>query len=322
MSQSRPAFHSMLSRHRIDLTRSGPEVLQVNIGKLCNQACLHCHVEAGPNRTELMDARTCDRLIELLEDSPSIHTVDITGGAPELNPLFRSFSSRIVDCGKEVIDRCNLTVFYEKGQEDLPEFLQAHNITVIASLPCYLKDNVEKQRGRGVFDKSIQALRRLNSLGYGQGNPDLQLHLVYNPLGADLPPSQQSLESSYKEYLLKELDISFDRLFTITNMPIKRFLHYLKQTGTYEEYMHLLTANFNPCAAESVMCRSIFSISWEGEIFDCDFNQMLDMTPAAGRKTIFDIESFNELLTSPIAVGDHCFGCTAGNGSSCTGSLT
>lgn len=297
------------------------EILQINVGKFCNQACSHCHVEAGPKRTEIMEQKTAERLIELLDRSPTIHTVDITGGAPELNPHFRYLVREARQRGKAVIDRCNLTVFFEKGQEETAHFLKNHRVNITASLPCYSKENVDKQRGNGVFDKSIRALRILNELGYGRDNTGLELDLVYNPVGAFLPPPQEKLEADYKKELKELFGIEFNRLYTITNMPIKRFLDFLNRTGQWEDYMTSLVNHFNPQAALGVMCRNLISIGWDGQIYDCDFNQMLEMPIGGKRRTIWDIESFDALVAGDIAFADHCYGCTAGAGSSCGGAL-
>lgn len=315
-------FLEKVKDHGLVLDRLPMQTLQVNVGKLCNQACLHCHVEAGPKRTEIMDIKTVDRILHLLDKSPGIHTVDITGGAPELNPHFRYFTRSIRSMGREVIDRCNLTVLFERGQEDTAEFLREHRIQVVASLPCYSKENVDRQRGSGVFNKSIRALKLLNSLGYGKEETGLKLDLVYNPLGADLPPEQSELERDYKKELMQLFGIQFNRLFTITNMPIKRFLRDLERSGKLAEYQELLLNSFNPDAAMNVMCRTLVSIGWNGLIYDCDFNQMLEIPVGWKSRTIFEIESFNQIESDEIATADHCFGCTAGAGSSCGGSLT
>jgi radical SAM/Cys-rich protein len=269
-----------------------------------------------------MTAETVDKVLELLQCSPAVHTVDITGGAPEMNPHFRRLVTGISALGKKVIDRCNLTIIFEEGYADIPELLAEHDVTVVASLPCYSKENVEKQRGKGVFGKSIRALTIFNELGYGKGNPKRELSLVYNPVGASLPPSQARLEADYKVRLKEDFQVEFDKLFTITNMPIKRFLHQLKQWGKHEEYMQLLIDNFNPSAALDVMCRNLLSISWDGLIYDCDFNQMLDLPTAHQKTSVMDIDSFDDFLQSEIVFADHCYGCTAGAGSSCGGSLT
>ncbi|MBI4239165.1 MAG: arsenosugar biosynthesis radical SAM protein ArsS [Deltaproteobacteria bacterium] len=321
MSHPIPSFENTLSEHRLSIARKPLEILQINVGKRCNQACHHCHVEAGPKRTEIMEKRTVDRLIELLDRSPTVHTVDITGGAPELNPHFRTLVAAARQRNKEVIDRCNLTVFFEKGQEETPYFLKTHQVKVVASLPCYSQQNVDAQRGSGVFDKSIRALKLLNDLGYGKNGSRLELDLVYNPLGAFLPPSQDKLEFDYKKELHELFGIEFNHLFTITNMPIKRFLDQLVRENKYEAYMTLLVNSFNATAASSVMCRNLISIGWNGRIYDCDFNQMLDIPIGKTETSIWDIETFNQINESPIAFANHCYGCTAGAGSSCGGKL-
>jgi radical SAM/Cys-rich protein len=315
-------FEETLKSRGLTITRLPATVLQVNLGKLCDLACLHCHVEAGPNRKETMERRTAERILDLLKRSPGIRTVDLTGGAPELNPNFRYLVREARAAGREVIDRCNLTVFFEKNQEGAPEFLKEEKVHVVASLPCYSKENVEAQRGKGVFDKSLRALRMLNELGYGRAGTGLELDLVYNPVGAYLPPSQAELETDYKEELGRLFGIEFNRLFTITNMPIKRFLHQLERDGKLQEYMNLLVASFNPKAAPGVMCRDLISISWDGRIYDCDFNQMLEIPLGGRRRTVWEIESLDEFSCERIAFGDHCYGCTAGAGSSCGGALT
>ncbi|MGE3680221.1 MAG: arsenosugar biosynthesis radical SAM (seleno)protein ArsS [Bdellovibrionales bacterium] len=315
------SFKDTLAEHKLLIDRTPVEILQVNIGRLCNQACHHCHVEAGPKRTENMEEKTIDRVIELLEESKTIHTVDITGGAPELNPHFRSLVEAARKNGKKVIDRCNLTVLYEPGQEETAFFLKEHEVQIIASLPCYSKENVEKQRGRGVFDKSIRALKLLNDLGYGKEHMGLILDLVYNPTGPFLPPAQERLENDYKAELKELFGIEFNHLFTITNMPIKRFLHDLERAGKLTEYMELLANSFNPNAAKGVMCRNLISVSWNGELFDCDFNQMLELPLGAGRTTLWEISSFDKLKGKPITFANHCYACTAGSGSSCGGAL-
>lgn len=313
-----PSFERALRKRQITLSRKPLRTLQINVGKLCNQACLHCHVEAGPKRTEIMPQEVAERIIWLLERAPEITTVDITGGAPELVPCFRYLVEQSRSLGKSVIDRCNLTIFFEEGQDDLPDFLKAHEVTVVASLPCYSKDNVDSQRGKGVFDKSIEGLQWLNRLGYGK---ELDLYLVYNPLGAYLPPEQAKLEQDYKKELKELFDIEFTNLFTITNMPISRFRHYLEREGKLQEYFELLAKNFNSSAVESLMCRDLLSISWTGEIYDCDFNQMIELPIGYQSVSIFEVDSFQELLQRKIALGSHCFGCTAGAGSSCGGAL-
>ncbi len=314
-------FDSALRRHDLPPLRRGQvTTLQINVGKLCNQACHHCHVEAGPKRSEIMSADVGYRILELLARTASIQTVDITGGAPELNANFKRFVLFARSLGLHVIDRCNLTVFFEPDQTNLADFLAEHQVEIVASLPCYTAENVDQQRGRGVFEKSVAALRKLNRLGYGQPNSSLLLNLVYNPLGASLPPAQEQLEADYKKHLRQEFGIEFNRLFTITNMPIRRFTDFLVRTGKLRSYTDLLVNSFNPATVEEVMCRSLVSVGWDGQIYDCDFNQMLDIT-ATGAQTIWEIESFNSLQNASIATAGHCFGCTAGSGSSCGGSL-
>lgn len=316
------SFASTLRLHGFDgLHRARVQTLQVNVGKVCNQACHHCHVDAGPKRTESMTRETAERVLEILRNTPDIETVDITGGAPELNPNFRLLARQSRILQKRVIDRCNLTILLEPGQEDLLEFLRERQIDVIASLPCYTAENVDKQRGHGVFERSIRALRLLNQAGYGRPGSRLNLDLVFNPGGASLPPPQQTLEREYKKHLWEDFGIEFGRLFTITNMPIKRFSEYLVRIGEEEHYKRLLAGAFNPGTVDHVMCRSMISVSWDGRLYDCDFNQMLEI-PSAGRPSVWDVDSFNYLEREKIQVGDHCFGCTAGTGSSCGGQLT
>jgi radical SAM/Cys-rich protein len=316
------SFQKTLANHGLELKRDPVGTVQVNIGRRCNQACHHCHVESGPNRTENMNESVIDQVIRLLHASPGIHTVDITGGAPELNPNFRRLVIEARKMNRKVIDRCNLTVFFEEGQEGTPEFLRDHGVHIVASLPCYSKDNVEKQRGRGVFGKSIEALKMLNALGYGRGEGNLSLDLVYNPTGPSLPPSQGKLEADYKKELKELFDIEFNHLFTITNMPIKRFLVDVERAGKLEAYMDLLANAFNPTAAENVMCKTLVSVSWDGRLFDCDFNQMLDLPLGYRDIGVWDLSSFDELNGKGISVANHCFACAAGAGSSCGGALT
>ena len=320
--QSFKHFEYTARKNRVNLSRKPLEILQVNIGKLCNQACLHCHVEAGPNRTEIMERATMDRLLKLLENGERVQTIDITGGAPEMNPHFKYFVTELRKMNREVIDRCNLTVLATPNQEETAEFLAREKVQIIASLPCYTKDNVEKQRGNGVFSASIDALQKLNQLGYGKEGTGLKLNLVYNPGGAFLPPSQESLKVDYQEELKEHFDIDFNDLFTITNMPIKRFLHDLQRSEQLTEYMQLLIDNFNPVAAENVMCRTLISVGWDGRIYDCDFNQMLEISVNWKKRTIWDIHSFKEFDNGNIAFANHCYGCSAGSGSSCGGALT
>ncbi|MBC7712872.1 MAG: arsenosugar biosynthesis radical SAM protein ArsS [Rhizobacter sp.] len=315
------AFNKKLQEHQIQLVRTTVDTLQINVGKLCNQACHHCHVEAGPLRKEIMTEATVDRIIELMKATPGLKTIDLTGGAPEMNPHFKKLVCAARSMNLEVIDRCNLTIFYEKGFEDIPEFLKEQKVHVIASLPCYTKDNVDQQRGRGVFDKSIEGLKKLNSLGFGISGSGLMLDLVYNPVGAYLPGSQVKLEADYKRELKQYFNLEFNNLFTITNMPIKRFLDDLNRQGKFEDYMTLLVNNFNPNAASTVMCKSLISIGWDGQIYDCDFNQMMEMPADYKKITLTEISSFNDFKNKSIALADHCYGCTAGAGSSCGGAL-
>lgn len=316
------SFAFTLRQHGIPpLERTHIQTVQVNVGKVCNQACHHCHVDAGPKRTESMAEATADRILDLLTVSPAVDTVDITGGAPELNRNFR----RLVQVSREmdlrVIDRCNLTVLLEPDFEYLADFLARNNVEVVASLPCYTRDNVDRQRGRGVFSKSIDALKLLNRLGYGRKTSGLVLHLVYNPVGPSLPPPQAALEADYKHHLHADFGIEFNSLFTITNMPIQRFSDQLIRIGKREEYDHLLVDHFNQETVEHLMCRSQISVGWDGKLYDCDFNQMLDLH-VSGASTIWDIGSFDDVAPRTIMTGQHCFGCTAGSGSSCSGALT
>jgi radical SAM/Cys-rich protein len=316
------SFVNALRERGLVLSRTPLEILQINVGKLCDLACQHCHVEAGPKRTEIMQAETVERLLELLAGAPAVHTVDITGGAPELNPHFRELVRKSRELGKIVIDRCNLTVLLLPGQEGTAAFLAEQGVKVIASLPCYTKANVEQQRGAHVFEPSLRALRQLNALGYGRANSGLELDLVYNPLGASLPPLQTALEATYRRELGEHFDVVFNSLFTITNMPIKRFLHLLEREGRYDSYMHTLRNAFNPQAALGVMCRNLLSVSWKGQLYDCDFNQALELPLGGQRRNLWEIETLTEVVRGPIAFADHCYGCTAGAGSSCGGALT
>lgn len=311
---------TLMSRGLVPLRRATVETLQINVGKVCNQACHHCHVEAGPKRTESMSAETAERVLALIAETPGVDTVDITGGAPELNANFRRLVEASRRLGKKVIDRCNLTILLEPGLEELPEFLAAQKVEIIASLPCYSEENVDRQRGRGVFDRSIRALRTLNRIGYGLPGSELRLNLVFNPGGPSLPPPQEALELEYKSHLGQQFGIEFHQLFTITNMPIRRFTEQLIRLGKQDEYRELLVRNFNANTVEHLMCRTLVSVSWDGGLYDCDFNQMLEL-PSAGRLTIWDVDSFDAVANRPISVGDHCFGCTAGAGSSCGGTL-
>ena len=298
--------------------RASLETLQVNLGYLCNLSCVHCHVNAGPHRTEQMDRETIDALLALL-DRAAIHTLDLTGGAPELNPHFRYLVREARALGVHVIDRCNLTVLLEPGQEDLADFLAEQQVEICASLPCYVQENVEAQRGKGVYDASIQALQQLNALGYGA---ERILNLAYNPVGPVLPPPQEALEAEYRRELKDRFGIRFNHLMTITNMPISRFGSVLLAQGQYTEYMHLLRENFSQSNMETLMCRRLLSVDWQGFLYDCDFNQMLDLPLLASdrRRHIRDLLS-TLTLDEPIITGEHCYGCAAGQGSSCGGAL-
>jgi radical SAM/Cys-rich protein len=317
-----PNFEDKVRENNNSFYRNKLKTLQINIGKVCNLACHHCHVESGPLRTENMNAKTAVRLVHLIHKSKDIQTVDLTGGAPELNEHFRMIVANSCDAKKEVIVRSNITVLFEKGQEDTAEFFQKQKVRVVASLPCYSKENVEKQRGKGVFDKSVEGLKILNELGYGKENTGLFLDLVFNPLGATLPPNQEKLEIDYKRELKKIFDIDFNKLYTITNMPIKRFLSDLMRQGKREEYMMILVNNFNPMTLNDVMCKNLLSVSFDGKLFDCDFNQMLEMPIDNIAKSIWDIDSFDSFSENiKIKTANHCFACTAGAGSSCGGAL-
>lgn len=304
------------------LQRQPLDTLQVNLGYLCNMSCVHCHVNAGPTRTELMSLEGIEQVLQLLE-LRQISTLDLTGGAPELNPHFRYIVSRARALGVKVIDRCNLTVLFEPGQEDLAQFLADNQVEVSASLPCYLKENVEEQRGKGVYDESIAAIKLLNQLGYGRDNPQLQLNLVYNPVGAVLPPPQEALQADYQRELAQRFGIHFNQLFTITNMPISRFGAVLLAQGQYTEYMELLRNNFSADNLRGLMCRSLLSIDWQGFVYDCDFNQMLELPVLASdnRMHLTDLIASASLPSTPIITGEHCYGCAAGQGSSCGGAL-
>jgi radical SAM/Cys-rich protein len=298
------------------------EIFQVNVGKMCNQVCKHCHVDAGPDRKEIMTRETMQQCLDILAANPSFKTVDLTGGAPELNPDFRWFVEEIKKLNKHIIVRCNLTIILaNKKYSDLPEFFKHNDIEVVSSLPFYSKDRTDRQRGDGVFEDSIKALHMLNDVGYGIEGSDLRLNLVYNPAGAFLPPSQTSLEKEFKQALKKDFGISFHSLFAITNLPISRFLDYLLQSNNYEKYMEKLLAAYNPVAAANVMCRNTLSISWDGFIYDCDFNQMLDMKVDCPSKHISQF-NYSILSSRDIVVNQHCYGCTAGAGSSCGGAVT
>jgi radical SAM/Cys-rich protein len=303
------------------LKPTGIDIFQVNVGKMCNQVCRHCHVDAGPDRKEIMTRETMQLCLDILKDS-SINTVDLTGGAPELNPDFRWFVDEIKKLGKHVMVRCNLTIILaNKRFNDLPQYFKHHNIEVVSSLPSYTADRTDRQRGDGVFEDSIKALQMLNAEGYGKEGTGLILNLVYNPAGAFLPPPQEALQKEYKEALMKDWGIQFNNLFAITNMPISRYLDYLLESGNYEKYMEKLTAAFNPAAAMVVMCRNTISVSWDGYLYDCDFNQMLDMQVSCTSKHLKDFNS-DMLARRDIVINQHCYGCTAGAGSSCGGEIS
>lgn len=315
-------FDAKLAAHGMRLARSGTiETLQVNVGKLCNQACKHCHVDAGPGRTEVMTPEVAEQVVAALRKF-RFPTLDITGGAPELNPSFRYLVTAGREAGARVLVRHNLTVMFEPGQDDLPLFFREHAVEVVSSLPYFLAQQTDAQRGRGVFEKSVAALKRLNAVGYGTEGSNLLLNLVYNPVGAFLPPAQSAIEADFRRELLKRHDVSFNRLYTITNMPIKRFLDYLRRSGNEERYMRKLVESFNPNAVEGLMCRATLSVDWTGRLYDCDFNQMLELpAPSELPQTISELDPA-EFVGSPIATGPHCFGCTAGAGSSCGGAVT
>ena len=305
------------------VNRHALEILQVNLGYLCNQSCLHCHVAAGPTRKELMEQENIQHILEVLKRQ-SVHTLDLTGGAPEMNPMFKQLVLAARELGVTVIDRCNLTILQEPGYEDLAEFLADNEVQIVASLPCYMEDNVDGQRGKGVYQKSMQALKRLNQLGYGKTDSKLTLTLVYNPTGPYLPPPQEGLEQDYKNFLAGQFDIEFNQLFTITNMPIARFGSTLISKGEFENYMNLLKDSFSAANLQGLMCINQLSIDWQGFVYDCDFNQMLNMNirhPASRQKLHISDLPMTSLENIPVSIADHCYGCTAGQGSSCGGAL-
>lgn len=297
------------------------EILQINLGYMCNQVCSHCHVDAGPHRKEIMDRATMEQILEVLRNT-TVHTLDLTGGAPEMNPDFRWFVEEASKIGvKDFIVRSNLTIIRaNKKYHDLPEFFRDHNIHVVSSLPFYRRERTDKQRGDGVFDKSIEALLQLNAVGYGQKNSGLQLDLVYNPAGAFMPGDQQALEAEFKKHLKEDFGIVFNSLFTITNLPISRFLEYLVASDNYEDYMDTLVSAYNPAAVKNVMCRNTISVSYDGYLYDCDFNQMLEMKIDHTRNHISQF-SAKAVADRAIKISQHCYGCTAGAGSSCQGSI-
>ena len=297
------------------------DTLQINIGYKCNQACKHCHVNSSPLRTEKMSDEIIN-LIPKIIDKYNIKTLDITGGAPEMHPKFRNLITNLSSKKINIIDRCNLTIFFEDGYEDIPQFLAHNNVIVTASLPCYEKNNVEVQRGYGVFDKSIKALQILNNLGYGKSKDGLQLNLVYNPINPILPPSQEMLENDYKRILFEKYNIFFNNLYTITNMPINRYADSLKREGKLESYYKLLKENFNKNNLENLMCKKTISVNWQGEIYDCDFNQQINFKSNKGPKKLSDLLNESFPFNYEVAVKEHCFACSAGSGSSCGGTLT
>jgi radical SAM/Cys-rich protein len=311
------------------IKRVNLDTLQVNLGYLCNLSCTHCHVNAGPTRTELMSLDVIESVLSFIQEH-AITTLDLTGGAPEMNPHFRYLVEQARGMKVKVIDRCNLTILLEDGYEDLADFLAAHQVIISASLPCYEKENVEQQRGKGVYSDSIEALKKLNELGYGR-SPELMLDLVYNPAGAALPPPQELLQRDYKRELKQRFDIDFDNLLTITNMPISRFGSVLLAHNKFDEYLNLLKSNFSESNLATLMCKSLLSVDWQGYVYDCDFNQMLEMplvSPqgldgilASDKKKLHIRELVGNTKDWPIAIGEHCYGCAAGQGSSCSGAL-
>jgi radical SAM/Cys-rich protein len=303
------------------LTRRAIDTLQVNLGRYCNLACIHCHVESGPTRTEMMNRETVDAVLRFLASS-NISALDVTGGAPELNPNFDYLVESAVGLGRHVMDRCNLTVIFEPEKDYLPEFFKRHGVELICSLPCYSEENVDRQRGKGTFELSIRALQMLNAIGYGKDD-NLVLNLVYNPVGPHLPPAQEKLEQDYREILNDQFGVVFNQLFCLTNMPITRYATHLKLRGEYDSYMNLLESSFNPSTLEQVMCRNLISIGWEGLVYDCDFNQMLDLPirDRTGNRLHIGSLSIEQVRNHPITTGNHCYACTAGAGSSCGGTL-
>ena len=314
-------FAQKLADLSLPLRHTKTEVLQINVGKLCNLTCMHCHVSAGPKRKEVMQRETIDRIVDWLAKT-EISTIDLTGGAPEMIPDFRYFIDRVraLQPPRRIIDRCNLTILLEPGYEDLVEFFATRKVEIIASMPCYSLENVNAQRGEGVFESSIAALRLLNRRGYGVAG-DLPLHLVYNPVGTHLPGPQAVLEADYKRELATHFGIVFNKLYTITNLPIARFAAYLRRHNKLDAYMELLINSFNPATVEDLMCRNTISVGWRGEVYDCDFNQQLGMQWENGHKLhLWEVDP-GSVETREILTGDHCFGCTAGAGSSCGGAL-
>jgi radical SAM/Cys-rich protein len=318
--QHKPFEAALAESGYFPLRAAGVQVLQVNVGKRCNQTCRHCHVDAGPDRREVMSRQTMQDCLDVLART-GISVLDITGGAPEINPQFRWFVVAARRLGCHVIDRCNLTILLAPGHQDLPVFLAEQRIEVVASLPCYLPENTDAQRGEGVFDQSIAALQRLNAVGYGQPDSGLVLTLVHNPVGPSLPPSQAELEAAYRQELQTRYGIVFNRLYTITNMPISRFLEDLLQSGQYDRYMQKLIDAYNPAAAAGLMCRTTLSVGWDGRLYDCDFNQMLDLQLAPSLPQHIRDFDIRQLEQRTIVTGQHCYGCTAGCGSGCQGAI-
>lgn len=314
-----PLFHEKLAEAGLlPLRPVAPAVLQINVGKMCNQVCRHCHVDAGPDRKEIMTRATMQQCLDALAQT-TIPTVDLTGGAPEMNPDFRWFVEEISKLGRKVLVRCNLTIIVaNKKYHDLPEFFKKHGVEVVSSLPFYNADKTDRQRGEGVFADSIKALRMLNAVGYGQAGSGLLLNLVYNPAGAFLPGSQKGLQDQFKRVLLKDFGLVFNELYAITNIPVSRYLDYLIESKNYAGYMEKLITAFNPVAAAGVMCRNTISVGWDGGLYDCDFNQMLDLTVASPVQHIRDFDAAT-LGQRAIVINQHCYGCTAGSGSSCGG---
>lgn len=302
------------------IKRGKTETLQVNLGYLCNQRCLHCHVNAGPHRTEMMDEANLARIVPVMQ-ARNIKTLDLTGGAPEMHQGFRKLVKEARAAGIHVIDRCNLTILFEPGYEGLAEFLAENQVEVVASLPCYSLENVDKQRGEGVFDKSIAGLQKFNALGYAQEGSSLKLNLVYNPQGPSLPPNQEALQADYKRELKAHFGIEFNELYALANMPIKRFGSTLISKGEFEPYMNLLKDNYSAANLKGVMCRSLISVDWQGNLYDCDFNQQLELPLKASSVNTLEYLMNQDIDGQPIAIADHCFGCTAGQGSSCGGAL-
>ena len=315
-------FTEKLRANGHQLKRRAVDVLQVNLGRYCNLACIHCHVESGPTRKEMMSRENIDAVLRFLARTP-IPTLDITGGAPELHGEFDYLVAAARRLGRHVMDRCNLTVIFEPGMEYLPEFFKNHEVELVCSLPCYSEGNVDKQRGKGTFDSSIRALQQLNLIGYGRPDSNLVLNLVYNPVGPHLPPPQEKLEQDYRKVLSEQFGIVFNRLFCLTNMPITRYATHLKLRGEYDHYLDLLESNFNPATLEQVMCGNLISVGWDGSVYDCDFNQMLDLplTDSAGKRLEIGSLTIDAVTDRAITVGDHCYACTAGSGSSCGGAL-